>query len=37
MMARFGRFPRHCRFCEKRFYAPAKPEAAEGAPPSDTA
>jgi len=37
LMARFDRFPRHCRFCGRRFYAPAKPEAAESEPPSNAA
>jgi len=24
LMARWGKIPRHCRFCEKRFYVPVQ-------------
>jgi len=27
LMAWFGRIPRHCRFCEKRFYVPLAEQA----------
>jgi len=35
LMAHFGRVPRHCRFCGKRFYAPSKAAEAESALPPD--